>query len=151
MSRTKQTARKSTGGKAPRKQLATKVARKSVPVDNRYLNADNDDSTHDSGQDSSNEEEDWRGTKGLNAVAESKEDFKNDDDSNHTDVNYRDKIHRLLTKSGSHITTFSVGGALDTIPALSVEGVGRLGYPIWPPQAKALIQQAERAPYGKGE
>ena len=31
MARTKQTARKSTGGKAPRKQLATKIARKSVP------------------------------------------------------------------------------------------------------------------------
>lgn len=31
MARTKQTARKSTGGKAPRKQLATKAARKSVP------------------------------------------------------------------------------------------------------------------------
>jgi histone H3 len=29
MARTKQTARKSTGGKAPRKQLATKAARKS--------------------------------------------------------------------------------------------------------------------------
>ncbi|CAM0958283.1 unnamed protein product [Alopecurus aequalis] len=30
--RTKQTARKSTGGKAPRKQLATKAARKSAPT-----------------------------------------------------------------------------------------------------------------------
>lgn len=30
MARTKQTARKSTGGKAPRKQLATKAARKST-------------------------------------------------------------------------------------------------------------------------
>mmetsp|Transcript_49651 Transcript_49651/g.97357 ORF Transcript_49651/g.97357 Transcript_49651/m.97357 type:complete len:137 (+) Transcript_49651:48-458(+) len=32
MARTKQTARKSTGGKAPRKQLATRVARKVAPV-----------------------------------------------------------------------------------------------------------------------
>ena len=31
MARTKQTARKLTGGKAPRKQLATKAARRSVP------------------------------------------------------------------------------------------------------------------------
>ncbi|CAG7849987.1 Histone H3 [Serendipita indica DSM 11827] len=31
MARTKQTARKSTGGKAPRKQLATKQARKTAP------------------------------------------------------------------------------------------------------------------------
>jgi len=32
MARTKQTARRSTGGKAPRKQLATKAARKSAPA-----------------------------------------------------------------------------------------------------------------------
>lgn len=32
MARTKQTARKSTGGKAPRKQLATKAARKGAPA-----------------------------------------------------------------------------------------------------------------------
>ncbi|KAG9144278.1 hypothetical protein Leryth_016935 [Lithospermum erythrorhizon] len=32
MARTKQTARKSTGGKIPRKQLATKIARKSAPT-----------------------------------------------------------------------------------------------------------------------
>ena len=31
MARTKQTARKSTGGKAPRKQLATKASRKTAP------------------------------------------------------------------------------------------------------------------------
>ena len=32
MARTKQTARKTTGGKAPRKQLASKAARKAAPV-----------------------------------------------------------------------------------------------------------------------
>ena len=32
MARTKQTARKSTGGKAPRKQLSTRAARKSAPA-----------------------------------------------------------------------------------------------------------------------
>src|SRR3954451_19885442 len=32
MARTKQTARKSTGGKAPRKQLATKAATKAAPA-----------------------------------------------------------------------------------------------------------------------
>jgi histone H3 len=32
MARTKETARKSTGGKAPRKQLATKEARKTAPA-----------------------------------------------------------------------------------------------------------------------
>ena len=37
MARTKQTARKSTGGKAPRKQLATKAARKSAPTSGASL------------------------------------------------------------------------------------------------------------------
>lgn len=32
MARTKQTARQSTGGKAPRKQLATKIANKTIPT-----------------------------------------------------------------------------------------------------------------------
>ena len=49
MARTKQTARKSTGGKAPRKQLATKAARKSAPSTGgvkkphryRYLHSNN--------------------------------------------------------------------------------------------------------------
>ena len=36
MARTKQTARKSTGGKAPRKQLATKAARKKAPATGGY-------------------------------------------------------------------------------------------------------------------
>ena len=35
MARTKQTARKSTGGKGPRKHLATKAARKSAPTNVR--------------------------------------------------------------------------------------------------------------------
>ena len=37
MARTKQTARKSTGGKAPRKQLATKAARKSAPATGEHV------------------------------------------------------------------------------------------------------------------
>ena len=37
MARTKQTARKSTGGKAPRKQLATKAARKSAPATGAFF------------------------------------------------------------------------------------------------------------------
>ncbi len=36
MARTKQTARKSTGGKAPRKQLAVKAARKTAPANGNF-------------------------------------------------------------------------------------------------------------------
>ena len=38
MARTKQTARKSTGGKAPRKQLASKAARKATPAEGQKKN-----------------------------------------------------------------------------------------------------------------
>ena len=41
MARTKQTARKSTGGKAPCKQLATKAARKSAPQETSQISARN--------------------------------------------------------------------------------------------------------------
>lgn len=44
MARTKQTARKSTGGKAPRKQLATKAARKSANSGYDDMDSDMDDS-----------------------------------------------------------------------------------------------------------
>ncbi|XP_037829016.1 histone H3.2-like [Kryptolebias marmoratus] len=37
MARTKQTARKSTGGKAPRKQLATKAARRTAPTTGQVM------------------------------------------------------------------------------------------------------------------
>ncbi len=43
MARTKQTAKKSTGGKAPRKQLATKAARKSAPTENTNVPPDFED------------------------------------------------------------------------------------------------------------
>ena len=42
MARTKQTARKSTtGGKAPRKQLATKAARMNSPTAGKLVNSNN--------------------------------------------------------------------------------------------------------------
>jgi hypothetical protein len=48
MARTKQTARKSTGGKAPRKQLATKAARKSAPTTGKsFLLVDRSNNKYD--------------------------------------------------------------------------------------------------------
>ena len=35
-------------------------------------------------------------------------------------------------------------------PGLEVEGVGEIAYPINKPQARALIQAAHKAPFGKG-
>lgn len=37
------------------------------------------------------------------------------------------------------------------LPGLEVEGVGSVGLPLHPEQAKKLIRQCEQAPYGKGE
>jgi hypothetical protein len=45
--RTKQTARKSTGGKAPRKQLASKAARKSAPSTGVITHSVDGDEDHD--------------------------------------------------------------------------------------------------------
>lgn len=47
---------------------------------------------------------------------------------------------------------FFVSGALELpLPKVEVEGVGLLSYPIPEGQVAAVIQQAERAPYGRGE
>lgn len=49
--------------------------------------------------------------------------------------------------SGSFV---SYSHAAFVFPGLEVENVGELSYPINEPQAKALINQAQKAPFGKG-
>ena len=49
--------------------------------------------------------------------------------------------------------TYATGGALSPTaptPAVRVEGVGRIAYPLCPEQAKSLIGVATQAPFGKG-
>jgi len=47
---------------------------------------------------------------------------------------------------------FAVSGSLDLVlPGLRVEGVGEIGLPVAPDDARALIGVAERAPFGRGE
>ena len=47
---------------------------------------------------------------------------------------------------------FCVGGVREIfMPAIDVDGVGRIAFPILPEQAKRLIAIAETAPYGRGE
>ncbi len=47
---------------------------------------------------------------------------------------------------------FCASGALSPVlPGLSVEGVGEIGLPVAAQQARLLIEQAEQAPYGRGE
>jgi hypothetical protein len=47
---------------------------------------------------------------------------------------------------------FFVSGSLETpMPTIDVEGVGILSFPVPGAQVKAIIRQAVRAPYGRGE
>jgi hypothetical protein len=47
---------------------------------------------------------------------------------------------------------FCVGGIREVLmPAIDVDGVGRIAFPILPAQAETLVAIAEAAPYGPGE
>ncbi len=47
---------------------------------------------------------------------------------------------------------FCVGGIREVfMPAIDVDGVGRIAFPILPAQAERLVAIAEAAPYGRGE
>ena len=47
---------------------------------------------------------------------------------------------------------FCVGGIREVLmPAIDVDGVGRIAFPILPAQAERLVAIAEAAPYGRGE
>jgi hypothetical protein len=47
---------------------------------------------------------------------------------------------------------FCVGGIREVfMPAIDVDGVGRIAFPVLPAQAEQLVAIAEAAPYGRGE
>ena len=47
---------------------------------------------------------------------------------------------------------FCVGGTREIImPAIDVDGVGRIAFPLLPAQVERLVAIAEAAPYGRGE
>ncbi|WP_089942825.1 2OG-Fe(II) oxygenase [Candidatus Entotheonella palauensis] len=49
-------------------------------------------------------------------------------------------------------STFCIAGEMaPVLPGLEVDGIGDVGLPIGPVQARQLIEQAEQAPYGRGE
>jgi hypothetical protein len=55
---------------------------------------------------------------------------------------------RSIKRSGA----FCVSGTREIfMPAIDVEGVGRLAFPVLPAQAEQLVGVAETAPYGRGE
>ena len=55
---------------------------------------------------------------------------------------------RLIERTGD----FCVGGVREIImPAIDVDGVGRIAFPLLPVQVERLVAIAEAAPYGRGE
>ena len=48
--------------------------------------------------------------------------------------------------------SFFASGSIETpMPRLEIEGVGTIAFPVLDSQAKEIVAQAERAPYGRGE
>ena len=63
----------------------------------------------------------------------------------------QEQLLRTLDSLGSSIE-FCVSGRRNVmLPGLSVEGVGKLSFPIQPEDAEQLIEVASQAPYGRGE
>jgi hypothetical protein len=64
------------------------------------------------------------------------------------DLKPLEKLLSDVERSGD----FFVSGAMEIpMPKVEVEGVGVLSFPVPATQVSALIQQASRAPYGRGE
>lgn len=70
-------------------------------------------------------------------------------------IGYRDALEEILADVSNDVVglEFAVGGFIsDTFrpPAVRVEGIGRLGFPLCEDQAARLIKAGIVAPYGKG-
>ena len=71
--------------------------------------------------------------------------------NHHFDQNDPTKTLGELLKSIDRPGDFCVGGKLYVpMPSVTVDGVGELSFPVPQVQIDALIEKAERAPYGKG-
>jgi len=69
-------------------------------------------------------------------------------------IEYNESLEPLetLLKGVERAGDFFVNGAVEIpMPKVEVDGVGVLSFPVPPAQVAALIRQATRAPYGRGE
>ena len=83
---------------------------------------------------------------------EEKDDY--DDEEEDEDDDYRDTIHSLLKSGSLMASSFACGGVVKStvgFPAIEIEGIGRLAFPLPRLQASEIIKIAEQAPFGKGE
>ncbi|HLH54845.1 MAG TPA: 2OG-Fe(II) oxygenase [Verrucomicrobiae bacterium] len=68
-------------------------------------------------------------------------------------IKYNENLKPLekILKGVKRAGDFFVRGAIEVpLPKIEIEGVGVLSFPVPEEQARKLIQQAERAPYGRG-
>jgi len=63
----------------------------------------------------------------------------------------REGLVKLLDSLGESSQFAACGSLPPVLPGLQVEGVGTVGTPISPADAKRLIAVAAQAPYGRGE
>ena len=60
-------------------------------------------------------------------------------------------LEKLLTSLGESSQFVTSGSVPPVLPGLEVKGVGSIGSPTSPADAKRLIAKATQAPYGRGE
>lgn len=66
-----------------------------------------------------------------------------------TDITH--ELAFILSTVACHGNYYASGSAEIAMPALEVDGVGRISLPLLPVQAEQLIAVATRSPYGRGE
>lgn len=68
-------------------------------------------------------------------------------------INYKTIIYNAINTS-SDISPFVVNAEIPLalgLPRLSIEGIGRIAFPLLASQAKEIIEIAELAPFGLGQ
>lgn len=139
-----------TGGKAPRKQLATKAARRSLPPEEIPL----EDEEEEEEEEEEKEEKDAEDEQ--NEEEEGDEEEEDDEEEDDEDV---DEVSKMQTRMHEALTLavagdFAVSGTIENVhtcvPAVEVDGVGRLAFPLCAEQGATLAAQAALAPFGKG-
>src|SRR5438105_3669736 len=66
-------------------------------------------------------------------------------------VEARQSLQQLLARLDEAARFESVGQASALLPGLEVKGIGPIGVPVAPADAKRIIGKANQAPYGLGE
>ena len=61
------------------------------------------------------------------------------------------KLEKLLEKLRTSSQFYSTGVRQLAMPTITIEGIGRLSFPILEVQTERLVAKAQRAPFGRGE